>query len=50
MVAPPSQLVNGYRRIKKIGAGAFGEAHLIENMTTNKYFVMKIVAKEDLVP
>lgn len=36
--------------MKKIGAGGFGEAHLIISVTTNKQFVMKIVGKEDLVP
>lgn len=48
MVTPPSLVVNGYRKITQIGEGAFGEAHLIENVITKKQFVMKIVGKAQL--
>ncbi|TNV84318.1 hypothetical protein FGO68_gene2762 [Halteria grandinella] len=50
MVTPASHILNGYRRVMKLGEGSFGEAYLMENMKTNKYYAMKVVSKEDVAP
>ncbi|TNV72935.1 hypothetical protein FGO68_gene16955 [Halteria grandinella] len=49
MVEPPSQLLNDFRKIKKLGEGSFGEAYLVEDMKTNERYAMKIVSKADIV-
>ncbi|TNV81543.1 hypothetical protein FGO68_gene3422 [Halteria grandinella] len=50
MVAPPSQVVNGFRKIKKLSEGATGESHLVEEMSTSTKYTMKIVSQTYIAP
>ncbi|TNV86130.1 hypothetical protein FGO68_gene5128 [Halteria grandinella] len=47
MVTPASQLVNGYRNIRKLNEGTFGELFLVENVKTNERYTMKMLSNED---
>lgn len=46
MVEPPEQnnnIINGYRKLKSLGEGSYGEADLVMEEATDTKYAMKIL-------
>ena len=44
----PAGVVNGYRKLRTLGSGAFGSVFLVEHADTDKRYALKELSREDL--
>jgi hypothetical protein len=44
----PASVVNGYRKLRMLGSGAFGSVFLVEHIETGRLFALKELPREEL--